>query len=176
MATMSDGRTALSQQASGTTSEEHAQRIKQELAAVGVTRFGLRKFAAHYLHHVIHPYEHIMAVVYGRYGSGGFFTRFNEGMLIATDRRVIFLDYKPGFMDMKELTYEVVSGVERTTAAIFSAITLYTKIGDYTLRYANSHCVEQFMEYIEHRRLETENRGTAPLAGVNASMVPKVQT
>lgn len=168
MVTMSGGHTVRSQPLTRADSEGHARRIRQELATVGVTRYGLRKFAAHYLYHVIHPDEHIMAVVYGRYGSGGLFTRFNEGMLLATNRRVIFLDYKPGFLDMKEFTYEVVSGVERTTAAIFSAITLYTKIGDFTLRYANSYCVEQFMKYIELRRLESENH-TSISAGVNRS-------
>ena len=147
----------------GRTSEDHAERIKRELIAAGVTRYGLRKFAAHYVYRIIHPQEHIMAVVYGRYGSGeGLFGGMSEGMLIATERRVIFLDYKPGFTDLKEFTYDVVSGIERITTALFSSVKLFTRIGNFSLRYANSHCVELFMEYIELRRLETKDTVSQP--------------
>lgn len=134
---------------------DHKARIWQELIEAGVTRFGRRKFNSHYVHSIIHPDEHIMGVVYGRYGTDGFL-RMNEGMLIATDRRVIFLDYKPGHMDMEEFTYNVVSGVKRLTAGPFSSVTLYTRLGNYTLRYSNPSCVERFMHFIEGRRLETE--------------------
>jgi hypothetical protein len=72
----------------------HEDRIKKELKAVGVTRYGMLKFASHYVHNVIHEDEHIMGVVYGRYRQDG--VSLNEGMLIATDLKILFLDHKPG--------------------------------------------------------------------------------
>ncbi len=134
----------------------HADRIKLELIEAGISRFGLKKFAVHYLPRIIHANEHIMGAVYGRYGTDVFFSSMNEGMLVATDRRVIFIDHKPGFTDIKELTYEAVSGLERVTTGIFSAVTLYTKLGDFNIHNAKPKCVEKFAEYVEVRRLESE--------------------
>jgi hypothetical protein len=92
----------------------HKQRIDKELKAVGVTWYGMLKFSVHHLPKIIHEDEHIKGVVYGRYRdrSGG--SNWNEGMLIATDLRVIFLDHKPGFTKIDEITYDVVSGVSIT--------------------------------------------------------------
>lgn len=136
---------------------QHKERVRQELTAAGSTRYGLKKFAVHYLPCIVHPYEHIVGVVYGRYGSGGFFNSMNEGMLIATNRRVIFLDHKPGFTDVKEFTYDVISGIERVMTGFSSAVTLYTKIGDFNIHNANTKCVDKFTDYIESRRIETES-------------------
>lgn len=131
----------------------HKQRINKELKAVGVTWYGMLKFAIRYMPKIIHEDEHIKGVVYGRYRdkSGG--SNWNEGMLIATDLRVIFLDHKPGFTKIDEITYDVVSGISITTA-IFSAVTLRTRLGDYMIRFANERCAEIFVEYVEERRLE----------------------
>lgn len=134
---------------------QKVQRIKKELRAVGVTRIGIAKFASRYLPHVLHDDEHILGAVYGRYVSGTGLLRWTEGMLVATDRRVIFLDRKPGFQALDELTYDIVSGVQKTYAWPFSSVTLHTRIGNYTLRFANAKCIECFMHYVEMRRLES---------------------
>jgi len=138
-----------------TSMEAHRQRIKNELIAVGVTRFGLKKFAVKYLPEIIHNEEHIKGVVYGRYKENGG-PALNEGILIATDLRIIFLDHKPGFTKTDEITYDVVSGIKRTMA-IFSAVTLHTRVGDFTIRFANSKCAAIFTKYVEKRRLEKTN-------------------
>ncbi len=132
---------------------KHADRIIDELKAVGVTGFGMRKFAIKYLHKVIHENEHIKGVVYGRYSeSGG--PGLSEGILVATDLRIIFLDHKPGFTKTDEVTYDEVFGIKRTTA-IFSAVALHTRLGDFNIRFANSKCASIFVKYVEKRRLET---------------------
>ncbi|NDD84356.1 hypothetical protein EBZ38_08815 [bacterium] len=57
------------------------------------------------------------------------------------------------FTKSDELTYDVISGISITTA-IFSAVTLRTRLGDYTLRFANQKCAEIFSNYVEKRRIE----------------------
>lgn len=136
---------------------DKTERVKQELKEAGVTHYGLAKFATHFLPKVIHDDEHIGGAVYGRYTAGTGLLRWTEGMLIATDRRVIFLDRKPGFEAMDEITYDVVSGAQKSFAWPFSAITLHTRLGNYTLRFANTYCIDKFMRYIEKRRLESMN-------------------
>ncbi|HSW99125.1 MAG TPA: PH domain-containing protein [Candidatus Saccharimonadales bacterium] len=131
-----------------------AKRIRQELRAVGVTTFGMLKFATRRLPGILHEGEHIRGAVYGRYSVGNGLMRWIEGVLVATDRRVIFLDRKPGFEAVDELTYDAVSGVQKSYAWPFAAVTLHTRIGNYTLRFANKRCIDNFMHYVEKRRLE----------------------
>lgn len=138
---------------------DHAARINNELVAAGMTKFGTLKFSSHYLPHIIHENEHIKAVVYGRHKEGEGPIMLSEVMLIATDQRVIFLDHKPGYTSVDELAYDIISGVNMSTAALFSSITLYTKIAAITIRFANKKCVEQFVEYIEKRRIQSQDAG-----------------
>lgn len=133
--------------------EEHVKRIKKELKDAGATAYGLAKFSSKYLPNVIHPEEHVKAVVYGRYREDGGLLNFAEGMLVATERRVIFLDHKPGYTKTDEVSYDIVSGVQESSAG-FTAVTLHTKICDYTLRFVNDKCANNFVKYVERRRLE----------------------
>ena len=75
-------------------------------------------------------------------------------MLIATDHRIIFLDRKPFFTTMDELTYDVVSGVKLNKVGLFTTVILHTKVAEYSIGYANSTCANKFVKYIESRRLE----------------------
>jgi hypothetical protein len=95
--------------------------------------------------------------VYGRYSEGNGPLQWVEVMLVATDKCILFVDHKPGFSKVDELTYDVVSGVKKVYTWPFSSVTLHTRIGDYTLRFANAKCIDIFVQYIETRRLEINN-------------------
>ena len=138
---------------------KHEQRIKQELKAAGVSHFGMAKFSIKYLPKVIHENEHVGGVIYGRYKdkSGGS-SPLNEGVLVATNFRIIFLDHKPGYTAFDELTYQVVSGLQKSTAAFASTVTLHTRITDYVLRFANPKCADIFIAYVEQQRLERASK------------------
>lgn len=130
----------------------HKKRVRAEVKQAGATGFGLTKFSVRYLPKVIHEGEHIHGIVYGRYRDPKG-PSFNEGLLVATENRVIFIDHKPGFTKVDELGYHIVSGVELSTA-VFSAITLHTRVGNYELRFINPKCGRKFVEYVEGRRIE----------------------
>jgi hypothetical protein len=132
----------------------HRERIKEELRAVGVTAYGLRKFATRYVHKIIHPEEHIKGVVYGRHATGESMLLLPGAMLIATEDRVVFLDHKPGFTNTKVIAYEVIAGIEHTTAGMFTTVCLHTRFGAYKISFVNSRCAQIFMRYIETRRME----------------------
>lgn len=133
-----------------TAQAQHHDRIVHEMRQAGVTQRGIQSAEGRYLPFIIHPEEHIGAIVYGR--SNGDFV-----MMIATNRRVIFLDKKPMFANMDELTYDVVSGVKCNDLGFFSGVTLHTRIQDYKVNWVNEHCARQFVRYIENRRLEHLN-------------------
>ncbi len=129
----------------------HKERIKRELRALGVTKHALRRGGGRYLPSMIHPDEHIGGVVYGRRDS-------SFVVLVATDRRIIFLDKQPLFINEDEITYFVVSGVSYSHAGIGSTITLHTRIKDYPIRTLNQKCATGFMRYVEQRCLEHKSQ------------------
>lgn len=132
----------------------HAERVRQELKQVGVTGYGLLKSESTYLPTLIHEDEHIGGAINGRTADGSV-------MLIATDHRIIFLDRKPLFTTMDELTYDVVSGVKLSKVGFFTSVTLHTRVTEYALKYVNINCANNFVKYIEERRLEKDSNDQA---------------
>lgn len=133
---------------------EKRKRIKRELIAAGITGWGLRKFNSRYLPRIIHDYEHIMGVIYGRFAEGPGLLSMVDRMVVATDRRIISLNHKPGYTDTDEFTYDIIDGVDEAEAGPFAAVTLNTKISHFTIRFVKKRCAEKFVHYIEKRRLE----------------------
>lgn len=130
--------------------EMHQRRIRLELIDAGVTRYGLRKFSLRYLHNLIDKDEHIKAAIYGRYADESGTITLNAGALIATNKRIIFIDHKPGYTRSDDIDYAVVSGV-RETIAIFSSVSLFGPLKNYTLNFVNKKCAAKFKSYVEKR-------------------------
>lgn len=124
--------------------KDKVDRIGRELEAAGVGKLSILGPESKSLARMLHDNEHIGGVAYGTY-SGGF------GWLIATDVRVLFIDKKPLFSSMDELSYDVVSGVRSIRAAMSSSVTLHTRVGDYTVRYVNDKCAKTFVKFIESK-------------------------
>lgn len=133
---------------------QHKQRIKAELRAAGASSYGLMKFASRYLPNVIHHDEHIMAAVYGRRKNSTGLLNFSSGMLVATEKRAIYLDHKPGFTTVDEISYDVVSGVRKDSNGLATTVTLHSRIGDYTIRFANIRGADKFVRYIDTQHIE----------------------
>ncbi len=120
----------------------HQQRIISELKNLGVSRAGLSTMESHYLHNIIHVDETVGGVVYGDHDDGFV-------MLVATNRRIVFLDVKPFFVNEDEINYGVVSGVNYSHFALWTNVTLHTRIKDIHIRTYNKKCSEGFVKYIE---------------------------
>lgn len=135
-----------------TAAESHKKRVYDELRKAGLPRYELLRMEARYLPHIIHESEHIGGMVFGHHKDGFAF-------LVATDKRVIFLDKKPLFINEDEITYRVVSGVSFNRAGPGAMVTLHTRIKDYPIQTLNEHCAEKFVKYIEDRCLENMLQG-----------------
>lgn len=127
-------------------------RIQHELRKAGVSRYGMTKLAVRYLHNVIDNNEHIGGVVYGRYADNGGVITLNAGLLAATDKRIIFLDHKPGYTRTDDIPYDTIGEIELTTA-VFSTVTLFAGAAIYKIRFANNNCARKFVRYVEKMRL-----------------------
>lgn len=134
------------------------ERVEKELEAVGVTHRNLHPFTSSYLPRVIHDDEHIKAAVFGRRKESEGFFGFVEGMLVATDQRVLFLDHRPGYTTMDEVSYDNVSGVNIATTLLYASITLFTKIANYKISFANRTAAQRFADYIDSTIVEHEDK------------------
>lgn len=128
------------------TDKSHKSRINKELKAAHMTAYGLLKMETAKLPSIIHHDEHIGGVVYGRTTGD----KVGSAMLVATDKRIIFLDVKPIFSTMDEVSYYVVSGIKSNRVGPFAGVVLHTKIRDYGLRYVNMKCADTFVEFVEN--------------------------
>lgn len=127
----------------------HQQRVQSDMKRLGATRLELFSSEANYLHKIIHHEEQIGGIAFGHHESG-------YCMLIATNRRVIFLDKKPFFANVDDITYDVVSGVTFGHAGFGSTLTLHTRIKDIKLMTINDTSAKIFVDYVELRCLEHE--------------------
>lgn len=126
---------------------DHRYRINKELRDLGVSSFAMMRMATHHLPNIIHPDEKIGGVVYGHYEGG-------HGMLVATDRRIIFLDRKPLYANQEFVNYDVVSGVHHSYSGFGSTVTLHTRIRDFVIHTYNEDCAQNFVNFLEDRIIE----------------------
>lgn len=124
----------------------HDKRVTTELKAFGIGWWAWWHTELGRLPAIIGADEHIGGIVYGYRG-------WSFAVLVATDRRVIFLNSDPFFTDEEEVTYDVVSGISYDHL-IFTTLTLHTRVKDYRLLTFNAHCAQGFRQYIEQRALE----------------------
>ncbi len=130
-------------------SKQRTNRLKRELEQAGMNRYGFLKGETKLLYEIIKEDEHIGGVVYGRSSSG-------SAMIVATDKRVLYLDRKPLFKKVDELTYDVVSGVSHNLQGQYAGIVLHTRLGDYKLRFVNKTIASRFVKFIEKQQITPE--------------------
>lgn len=140
--------------------KQHVDRVKRELAEAGITGYALHRAEGRYLPKIIHETEHIKAAVYGRTDNG-------SAMLIATDHRIIYLDKKPLMAICDEISYEVIAGVGiGKESGFFASVTLYTRMGNYSVRFVNPTAARKFDVFLSKHRLEgspqPNSRGIKP--------------
>ena len=121
-----------------------ADRINNELKAVGVSAYGRWKHPARQLVTLLRDDEHVEAAAYGQSEQG-------SAMLVATNKRVLFVEGNFMYNSSDDFGYDVISGVHSQATALFKAVTLYTKLQTYHLTYVNSTSAERFVKLIEDR-------------------------
>lgn len=131
----------------------HQDRIKDELKRAGVRPIELHRHMFKLLPDVIRSNEHIEAAAYG----------LNEkkwhAMLVATDRRVLYVEADLFFGNISEVSYDIVHGTVSTHAPLKVGVKLKTLGHIYALEYVNKTCAQRFTAYIEDR---VEKMGDLP--------------
>jgi general stress protein 26 len=125
----------------------HVKRVRNELKEASVGSIAILTPESRHLAGLIHEKEHIGGAVYGVYPGG-------LAWLVATSRRILFMDHKPFYSTTDEMTYDVIVGVQATRAGLFDAVTLRTRVNNYQIRFVNPKAAAKFINFIETRRLE----------------------
>lgn len=129
-----------------------AAAIRADLRAAGAVTYDFWLPETHYLPYIIHPDERIKASVFGRYKDRN--GTVGRGALIATDRRLIFIDKKPFYVHYDELTFNIVGWVTYTRVSLMGYVTLHSRLGNFQLRTFNHKNALNFADYIEEQCLQ----------------------
>jgi hypothetical protein len=130
--------------------DSHYERVKQELRTAGLSWYGTLMMESRFLPRMIRAHENIKAISYGWQPAG-------VVMLVATDRRIIFLDKKPFYLRDDEVGYDSVRGVSLYQAGFTSTVVLHTQVQDFIIRTFNKSSVQKFIDYVEMRSFEHKN-------------------
>lgn len=120
----------------------HAARIESDLRKAGFKTYGFMKSETRELPHIIAEDEAIYGCIYGQHNGG-------SAMLVATDRRILFLDKKPMHLLLEEMTFERVVDIGVDWQPFFSKVTLNSRGEKYIFRYVNTRCARIFVRYLE---------------------------
>jgi general stress protein 26 len=126
----------------------HTDRIKEELIKAGATKYTLLRAELRKLPSLIHKDEIIGGIVYGRTEGG-------TALLVATDKRVVYVDEKVFYDRADEINYDVVSGVSLNKQGRYSGVVLHTRLGDFKFKFVRTVMAQRFVQYVEDRQLES---------------------
>ena len=123
------------------------ENLKKRLTKLGMSKWGFLKSETRALAQLLHKNEHIGGVIFGHSKPGSI-------MLVATDRRGIYLDTKPLFMKSEEISYDVVAGITLEWVGYRGTVVLHTRLGDFSISTLNKKAALIFRKYVEYRCIE----------------------
>lgn len=121
-----------------------AREINHQLRACGARTNILSKGEARCLPTIIHPGETIRAFVYGSHPAG-------FGMMVATDRRLLYVNKV--FFDTKidEVMYASVAAVEYDLGIRYGKLKIYTRAKDFEFKYINKRYLRPFVTFVNEQ-------------------------
>lgn len=129
--------------------------LQTTLKRLGANLYDRHLPETHSLQQLLMDNETLEGIVYGHYSFTNNPSK-GRGVLVATNRRIIFIDHKPLFQRTTEVTYDVVSGIARSSTGLFGIVTLSTRLGDIAVNTRNQRSAATFVQAIEnhifHRR------------------------
>ncbi len=121
--------------------------VVDELRACGFNPWGLIYSECRELPTLLRSDEHIRGAIYGHNESG-------RALLVATDERLVFIDKKPLFLKVEEITYDMITGLSFFQGGLSATVILHTRIGDYSIKTMNKPCAIHFRDYMELHALK----------------------
>lgn len=125
--------------------KERLARLIKEFKSLGVPHFFWTHAEARELVRAIDDGEVIKGVLYG-------YTRSNFAVLVATHKRILFVEKRHAEISLHEIGYAAVKSITFENAGLFNLVTLHTKTRNYSIRTLNLRSAEKFMNYVEAKQ------------------------
>lgn len=123
------------------------QALQTRLGQLGIGWWGIHRSETKHLNKLLHPNESVGGAICGSNKSGNV-------MLVATDRRVIFIDRKPFFSKAEDISYEAIGGITFEWMGFTGLVILHTKLGDIKIKTYGRTSADIFHNYIDQRCIE----------------------
>lgn len=118
--------------------------IKQQLKATGFSNKFWGWSAIRELPSILGNDEVIQQAMSGTYEGG-------HALLIATNRRMLFLDKKPLSFVVEDVPYDMISEVEYTVNLFNTKIMVHCISKNISVNTINGSCARKFVNYVENR-------------------------
>lgn len=115
----------------------HKEKINMKLKSLGAVMYDMALPETHSLPPIIPLDEEIKGIVFGRF-KYEHDKITGRGALVATDHRIYLIDRKPLFLNVREISYLVVSGVSFAKVGPAGTVVLNTRLGDINIRTFNA--------------------------------------
>lgn len=146
--------------------KEDRERVRNELLEARLSFFDMLHAEPQYLYKYLHPDEKIVGAMRGHLSEGG------SAMLVATDRRVLYLDKIPLFAKVEDIPYQAVSGITHEVGRFFSHAVLHTANGDIELHWVSTKAANIFVRMLELICIEHKLEGVTYGARSSPSFKP----
>lgn len=125
----------------------------KQLLKAGAPTWVLAKPEVRHLPSILDPGETIEAFVYGTHTSG-------FGFLLSTNKRLLFIDKKFVGLQVDDIPYERLAGVEYDSGIRYGKVTVFTRAKDFSFRWVKKDFIPPFVRTIEGHMHESKGKDT----------------
>lgn len=125
--------------------QDKQSRINSELSVAGLSGYGLHRKASKELVQALRDDEHVEAAVFGRNENNW------HALLVATDKRIVYIEADLLFHSTDSIAYEIVHGIDHIPTPFFDGIILYSLGKDYKVTHINKQSTNLFIKFIEDK-------------------------
>jgi hypothetical protein len=136
--------------------------LKEVRAQIGTSRLLLRKEIKE-LPNILWDNERVDKLVQGYYSGG-------RGILVATDKRLIFVDKRLFDLKVEDFPYDKISSIQYETGLLLGKITIFTSGNEAVIEKIMKPRAREFCEYVRASITNTPKRAAAPQAQANSGM------
>lgn len=126
-------------------------RIKTQLRSVGASTYELQKPEVPELAKLLHDNETIQAFIFGFYEAG-------YGMMVATSKRLLFVDRMFVGLRVEDLPYSTLNAVEYDLSLFFGRIKVLSRAGEFHFRWVKKTHATNFYHYVDQKILALINK------------------
>jgi hypothetical protein len=144
---LSDMQILLNSLSKRSPSDVRRKHIDDQLRVAGLSWWGFLTSEMKVLPTLLFEDEMIHGVLCGQ-SSVGYVA------LVATDRRILFVDKKPLYLKTEDVPYSTINSITFEWVGFKGIVELHTRVGDYRIRTINRRAADVFHEYIRGRSVD----------------------